>query len=329
MKNITEVERAFAELPERVTAAQIAEATGRASIHNWVKDPTFPAGEKDHGGLAVYRDRDKVFEWYAAQSFARPGRPGPRGLETKVLSAQPTRVLLDTTELADLLDLTRRAVTKYTERYPASETKDPFPSADADGKRSWSQVRAWFLRKNDPMPKAGEGGALDWADVRVWLLKRAADGAEAVDGHVYLDELGLTVGQRDVVERARLARGASDTSVPVEWLTEVLHLEEPGQAQWLAELLDLMDAGHVALRPQAPATARESRRLGPTGLAREFGLNPESIKHYIRAYTPEKATDPFPAKDDRRTRDVAEVRAWLIRNRKLRPAEPTESATGA
>lgn len=328
MKNTTEVKRAFAELPERVTAAQIAEATGRAHIHNWVKDPAFPGGEKDHGGRTVYRDRDAVWKWYAAQPFARPDRSGPRDLETKVLSAQPAQVLLDTTELADLLELTRRAVNKYTERYPASETKDPFPPADADGRRSWSQVRAWFLRKNDPMPKAGEGGARDWADVRVWLLKRADDGSEAVDGHVYLDELGLTVGQRDVVERARLAR-ASDTSVPVEWLAEVLHLEEPGQAQWLAELLDLMDAGHVALRPQAPATAQGARRLGPTALAREFGLNPETIKHYTRAYTPEKCDDPFPAKDDRRTRDVAEVRAWLIRNRKLRPAEPNESAADA
>ncbi|MFE7485135.1 hypothetical protein [Streptomyces sp. NPDC057552] len=328
MKNITEVRRAFAELPERVTAAQIAEATGRAHLQNWVKDPTFPGGEKDHGGRTVYRDRDEVFEWYAAQPFARPDRSGPRGLETKVLSVQPTQALLDTTELADLLDLTRRAVTKYTERYPASETKDPFPPADADGKRSWSQVRAWFLRKNDPMPKAVEGGALDWADVRVWLLKRADDGSEAVDGHVYLDELGLTVGQRDVVERARLAR-ASDTSVPVEWLAEVLHLEEPGQAQWLARLLHLMDTGHDVLRPQAPATAQQSRRLGPTGLAREFDLKPETIKYYTRAYTPEKVTDPFPAKDDRRTRDVAEVRAWLIRNRKLRPADANESAADA
>ncbi|MEU4082502.1 hypothetical protein [Streptomyces venezuelae] len=328
MKNITEVKRAFAKLPERVTAAQIAEATGRAHIHNWVKDPSFPDGEKDHGGRTIYRDRDDVWEWYADQPFARPNRSGPRDLEAKVVSAQPTQVLLDTSELADLLELTRRAVNKYTERYPASEAQDPFPPADADGKRSWSQVRAWFLRKNDPIPAADEGGARDWADVRVWLLKRAADGSEPVDGRVYLDELGLTVGQRDVVERARLARGA-DTSVPVEWLAEVLHLEEPGQAEWLAELLDLMDTGHVALRPQAPATAEESRRLGLTALAREFGFNKETIKHYARAYTPEKVDDPFPAKDGRSTRDVAEVRDWLVRNRKLRPAEPEGAAADA
>ncbi|MFJ4700498.1 hypothetical protein ACIP5N_22035 [Streptomyces sp. NPDC088768] len=328
MKNVAEVKRAFAALPERVTAAQIAEATGRAHIQNWVKDPAFPGGEKDHGGRTVYRDRDKVWEWYASQSFSRTDRSGPRDLETKVISAQPTQALLDTSELAELLGLTRRAVNKYPDRYPASETKDPFPPADADGKRSWSQVRAWFLRKKDPMPKAGEGGVRDWADVRGWLLKRADDVSTAVDGHVYLDELGLTIGQRDVVERARLAR-ASETSVPVEWLAEVLHLEEPGQAQWLAELLDLMDAGHDALRPRAPATAQQSRRLGPTGLAREFGLSPETIKHYARAYTPEKTADPFPAKDNRRTRDLAEVRSWLLRNRKLRPAEPNESAADA
>ncbi|MET9779003.1 hypothetical protein ABZ023_32935 [Streptomyces sp. NPDC006367] len=325
MKNITEVKRAFAALPERVTAAQIAEATGRAHIHNWVQNPSFPRGKKDHGGRTVYRDRDAVWKWYASQPFARPDRSGPRDLETKVISAQPAQALLDTSELADLLGLTRRAVNKYAERYPASEAKDPFPLADADGKRSWSQVRAWFLRKNDPIPAAGEDGARNWADVRVWLLKRAADGSEPVDGRIYLDELGLTIGQRDVVERARLAR-AADTSVPVEWLAEVLHLEEPGQAEWLAELLDLMDAGHDVLRPPAPSPEQESRRLGPTALARKFGLNKETIKHYARAYTPEKVDDPFPAKDDRSTRDVAEVWNWLVRNRKLCPAEPDGAA---
>ncbi|GAA3709497.1 hypothetical protein ACRWOO_31115 [Streptomyces sp. NEAU-PBA10] len=329
MKNIAEVKAAFAALPERVTAAQIAEATGRAHIHNWAKDPTFPGGKADFGGRTVYRDRDAVLEWYADQSFTRTDRPGPRDLTAKVLSVQPTQVLLDTLELADLLDLTRRAVNKYAERYPAEKAEDPFPPADDDGKRSWSQVRAWFLRKSDPLPAADESGARDWADLRAWLLKRATDGSEPVDGRIYLDELGLTTGQRDVVERARLARTAG-SNTPVEWLAEVLHLEEPGQTEWLSDLLDLENAGQVALRPQAAAApAKESRRLGASALAREFGLNIESLKHYARAYTPDKVEDPFPAKDSRRTRDVAEVRDWLIRNRKIQPAEPTEAPADA
>jgi hypothetical protein len=319
MKNIEEVRAAFAKLPERVTAAQIADATGRSHIHNWVADATFP-GEIDRKGRTIYRDRDAVLAWYVDQPFARADRSGPRDLTTKVRAAQTTQVLLDSLELADLLGLTRRAVNKYAERYPAGQVADPFPPADLDGKRSWSQVRAWLLRRYDPMPTQGEGGDHVWAEVRSWLMRRPTDGSEPRDGRVYLDELGLTLGQRDVVERARLAR-ASGVHVPVEWLAEVLHLEGPGQAEWLAELLGLEDAGSVALRPRDTAPEQEPRRLRPTALAHELGLNIESVKHFARVYTPEKAADPFPAKDDSSARDVAEVRDWLVRNRKLRPAE--------
>jgi hypothetical protein len=320
MKNIEEVREAFARLPERVTSAQIAEATGRSHIHNWTPDPTFP-GEVDRKGRTIYRDRDAVLDWYVEQPFARTDRSGPRDLHSTVLSVQPTRVLLDSGELGDLLGLTRRAVNKYADRYPAGEVADPFPPTDYDGKRSWSQVRAWLLRKSDPIPQPGEGGDRVWAEVRVWLLRHATDGSEPHAGKVYLDELGLTVGQRDVIERSRIAR-ASGTEVPSEWLAEVLHLQGPGQAEWLAELLDLEDAGRVTLLAQDTAPPeQEPRRLRPTALARELGIDIEKIKHFVRTYTPDKTDDPFPAKDSSSARDLAEVRDWLIRNRKVRPAQ--------
>ncbi|MFD4526617.1 hypothetical protein ACFWP7_22330 [Streptomyces sp. NPDC058470] len=322
MKNIAEARKAFEKLPPHITIAQITEATGYPYVHNWVRtDPSFP-GEVDRKDGTVYRDRDAVLDWYAARHTQEPSkRRGPRRMEAQVLAARPTQVLMDSAELAELLDLTRRAVNKYAERYPSGTADDPFPLADADGKRSWSQLRAWFLRRSDPMPTAGESGAPDWADLRAWLLRHAEDGTEVVDGRVYLDELGLTTGQRDVVERARRTR-AHQVRVPIEWLAEVLHLEEPGQAEWLDRLLSEPDTAPVAPSIEASANlAQEQRRLKPTALARELGLNIESVKHFARVYTAEKSEDPFPAKDSSSARDVAEVREWLIRNRKIRPAE--------
>ncbi|TLQ39211.1 hypothetical protein [Streptomyces marianii] len=316
MKTIDDVREAFAVLPERVTAAQIAEATGRKHINNWTPDPTFP-GEVARSGRTIYRDRDAVLKWYAAQSFSRADRSGPRNLAAQVLAARPARVLMDFGELAELLHLTRRAVYKYAERYPAGEVADPFPPTDYDGKTSWSQVRAWLLRHNDPIPQPDEHGTRVWAEVRAWLMKHAADGAEPrADGTVYLDELGLTVGQRDVIERARIAR-ASGIGVPSEWLAEAIHLEEPGQAEWLAELLDLEDAGRAALRVQDTPVPQEPRRMRPTALARELGLKASTIKYFARTYTPGTSEDPFPEKDSSSAYDVAEAREWLIRNRKL------------
>ncbi|GGU38993.1 Lsr2 family DNA-binding protein [Streptomyces violascens] len=330
MRNIAEVRKAFKKLPKHVTTTQIAEATDRTHVHNWVKDPAFP-GEVDRKGRTVLRDRDAVLDWYVAQPFAQTAkRSGPSNVNARVLAVRPTQVLMDSIALGDLLGLTRRAVNKYAERYPSGST-DPFPLANPDGQRSWSQVRAWFLRKSDPMPAAGKNGQPAWADLRVWLLRHIDDGAEPVNGRVYLDELGLTVGQRDVFERARLAR-ARQVRTSVEWLAEVLHLEEPGQAEWLESRLREADAAPVAPSMEESARlAQEQPRLKQTALARELGVSVDSLKHFARAYTPETSEDPYPAKDSSIARDVAEVRAWLIRNRKMQPSEGdlTEADTDA
>ncbi|MFG2211944.1 histone-like nucleoid-structuring protein Lsr2 [Streptomyces sp. NPDC048638] len=320
MRNITEVRNAFEKLPQHVTTTQIAEATDRTHVHNWVKDPTFP-GEVDRKGRTVLRDRDAVLDWYVEQPFAQTDRrSGPGNVNARVLNAHPTQVMMGSAALADLLDLTRRAVNKYADRYPA-ESADPFPLADPDGNRSWSEVRAWFLRKSDPMPTAGKSGKPAWAKLRVWLRRHVNDGSKSVTGHVYLDELGLTLGQRDVIERARLAR-AREASVPVEWLAEVLHLEEPGQAEWLESLLSEPDAVPVVPSMEvSPRLAQGQLWLKQTALARELGVSVESLKYFARTYVPETSEDPYPDKDSSSARDVAEVRAWLVRHRKMQPSE--------
>ncbi|MEW1760340.1 histone-like nucleoid-structuring protein Lsr2 [Streptomyces cyaneofuscatus] len=111
------------------------------------------------------------------------------------------------------------------------------------------------------------------------------------------------------------------------WLPEVLHLEEPGQASWLGTILTQPDTAPIAPSPEdAPRPAQQPRRLRPTALARELGLKVEAVKHFARKFTPDQCEDPFPAKDSSSARDVAEVSAWLARNRKTRPAEDAETS---
>ncbi|MFF9785648.1 hypothetical protein [Streptomyces nigrescens] len=298
MKSLDEVRAAFAKLPPDVTAKEIAEATGRAHIWNW-SDPTkgftgFPA-PKEPVSRPPVRDRDAVLEWYEKQPFAQPDRRGPRDLTDAIRAARPTTSHLSASELAKVLGITRRAVNKYADRYTPDKTTDPFPQADSEGTRSWSAVRAWLLRHHDPLPKAGS-----WTAVREWLLRNQADGTESKAGRVFVDELGLTVGQRDLVERARVATAAG-VSVPAEWLAELLSLDDPKQASQLMR-------GTGAVSPPV-------RRLKPTALARELGVSLETVKYYAKTRTPEKTADPFPEKDSSSARDVAEVRAWFERNK--------------
>ncbi|MFB8406788.1 hypothetical protein [Streptomyces sp. NPDC055912] len=300
MKTTDEVIKAFAELPSEITAKQIAEATGRTHIHNWT-DTTkgfegFPEARLD--GRTAYRDKQAVLEWYLNQPFAQPTRRGPRDLTDAVRTANPGKTHLGASQLGELLGISRRAVNKYADHYSPEKTSDPFPAADSEGMRSWSLVRAWLLRHSDPLPKPDANGKRTWPDVRAWLLRNHEDSIESRTGSVFLDELGLTVGQRDLVERVRVAKAAGE-KVPAEWQAEVLGLEDVDEAERLAQGL------------AAPA-----RRLRPTALARELGISVDTVKHYAKTRTKETSKNPFPAKDDDSARDLEEVRAWFANHQK-------------
>ncbi|WP_327359731.1 hypothetical protein [Streptomyces sp. NBC_01304] len=311
MMTTDEVTAAFAQLPDKVTTKQIAEATGRKHIHNW-SDPSkgfvgFPAGTRE--GRTVYRDKDAVLKWYLQQSFAQPNRRGRRDLPEAVRSARPVQTHLTSGEIAETLGITRRAVNKYADHY-TSDTADPFPLPDPDGERSWSAVRAWLLRHNDPLPKAGGDGELPWAQLRSWLLRNHDDTYELPTGRAFTDELGLTLGERDLLERARLAQ-ASGVEVSAQWLAETLGQDEDTVGQLTAEA------------SQAPAPAL---RMRPAGLARSLGLTADGVTYWAKTRTPGVSSDPFPAADADGKRSWSAVHAWLQRRDDPLP-EPEGRAT--
>ncbi|MFJ3182378.1 hypothetical protein ACIPJN_28880 [Streptomyces sp. NPDC086796] len=298
MKSRQEVIKAFAELPEDITTRDIAGATGRGvpGVQNWIThDKTFPGESAPPRGRTKYRSKTKVLEWYLKQPFAGDDRPGPRAMSQTARQVQPELERMNIKELAGVLGVTPAAVRHHITANQPGECADPFPAADDDGRRPWPQVRSWLLRHDDPLPEPGEAGTRDWAEVRGWLLRNADDGQGRPDAE------GLTLGQRDLIERARAAKAAG-AKIPAEWLSEVLGIE------------DTRKVGRL-LRG-APARTQPAR-LRPTALARHFGLTVSQVKHFERQYVPEEYLYPFPGKDESSTRDVEDVRAWLEKNNKL------------
>ncbi|MGW1290633.1 hypothetical protein ACWD4N_45475, partial [Streptomyces sp. NPDC002586] len=258
-------------------------------------------------GRSEYRNRDEVLKWYLNKPLSQSNRRGPRDVTEAALAAQPSELFLSAAVIADVLGITRRAVYKYAD-HNGADSADPFPEPNPDGRRSWSAVRAWLLRHKDPMPQPGPGGERDWPLLQAWLLRLHTPQSE-LTGEVVLDELGITWGQRDVVERARLARAAGETINP-EWLAQALELESPEQAVLLLD--------GQSLRPPAES------RMDIPDLASALNTPVETVKRCIRTRTPDTSDDPFPAADDLGTRDVHEVEDWLRRNQigPFRPKAP-------
>ncbi|WP_446046016.1 hypothetical protein [Streptomyces olivaceus] len=301
MKSRQEVIEAFAELPEDVTTRDIAGATGRGvpGVQNWIThDKTFPGESAPPKGRTKYRSKAEVLKWYLKQPFAGDDRLGPRAMGQTARQVQPELERMNIKELADVLGVTPAAVRHHITANQPGECADPFPAAGDDGKRSWPQVRSWLLRHDDPLPEPGDAGTRDWTEVRGWLLRNAEDGQEQPDAE------GLTLGQLDLIERARAAKAAG-VKIPAEWLSEVLGIEDTRQVGRLLR--------------GAPAQKRPAR-LRPTALARSFGLTLSQVKHFERTYVARSYEDPFPGKDENAARDVEEVRAWLVRNNKV-PAD--------
>jgi hypothetical protein len=305
--SVEQVQEAFAKLPPQVTGVQIAAATGRTTITNWVVNyDDFPQVVRTEG-RAEYRDRDEVLEWYISKPLSQSNRRGPRDVTAAALAARPSELFLTAAVIGSTLGITRRAVYKYNDHFGA-DSADPFPEPNSDGRRSWSAVRAWLLRHKDPLPQPGPDGVRDWPLVQAWLLRHHTPKSQITD-EVVLDELGVTWGQRDVIERARLARAEGET-IDAEWLARELELEGPEQA-------DLLLDGQ-SLRPSAES------QMDIPALASALETTVETLKRFISTRTPDTSDDPFPAADDLGNRDVHEVADWFRRNQvgPFRPKAP-------
>ncbi|MFK0047994.1 hypothetical protein ACIQU4_28675 [Streptomyces sp. NPDC090741] len=289
----------FAALPDRITREEIAGATFRkvTGVQNWINAyEDFPpvVGKRERSGV---RERDAVLVWLLEhENLLQERRPGPRNLTGQVRSARPGRVVT-VVDLTSVLGVNRAAVTHYAKTAPEGSA-DPFPPYTERGRqsvRSWPAVRSWLLRRDDPLPQ----GDTSWEDLQKWLL--AVYEVDKDDESLGHDEHGLTVAQRDVLERVRVAKAAR-RRVPAEWAAEVLGLSGP------------KDVARLLAAPVAPAPLAE--HLGPAALAREVGISERSLDGYARRY-PAGCADPFPAKGDDGLRSVADVRAWLARTGSL------------
>ncbi|OEV11526.1 hypothetical protein [Streptomyces nanshensis] len=286
-----EVTERFRRLPGRVTTKQIADATGRGvqAVQYWIDNLDVPEVVETQGRTNL-RDRDAVLEWYLDQKMARHSKRGPQGATDVARALRPTRLRLSMSELADELGLANPRALYF--KIKAADPQDPPPPEDANGRREWAAMRSWLLRREDPLPPRDPDGTRKVTAVRQWILANAFEETEAAQLE---DEHGLTVRQRDALERARVALAAG-AEVSLAWLAKKIGVKPAG-------VQDLFDATASPAPPQ---------RMGPKALAETFDVPVDRLKGYIRRFTPETSQDPFPATDEE-GRDVDEVHAWLTR----------------
>ncbi|WP_086882852.1 hypothetical protein [Streptomyces rhizosphaericus] len=318
MKPFEEIRESFALLPRTIDVGQIAEATGRKPLsvrNNWIYGGTgFPAG-----GEGRY-DRDAVLDWIARQPFARADRPsGPRGLAARASQVPPLALRLSITEIAEILDVNRRTVDYHVGRNRPENTDDAFPAADIEGLRAWPEVRSWFLRH--------EGGTPGPDDEPVLLEKAIGEQCPKPTAAWLAQQLGIATETAEGILRVNTNRLrplalAREVGITYDALNHYARTYTPDTSEDpfpAADDRNTRDAEEVRTwlgRNTTPAPPADTGRLGPSALARAVGIGRGSIHNYARTYTPDTSEDPFPAADDRNTRDPEEVRAWLRRRGK-------------
>ncbi|MFF8786916.1 hypothetical protein [Streptomyces sp. NPDC015125] len=309
MTSSHDLKQAFKELPSQITRRQILDATHRSagalnSLIETYRD--FPPLVGGRGNTHV-RDRDAVLRWLLDHPELLGTRRGPQVVAQRARTASPG-LLVTVKGLSTALGITREAVQYYTSHFTPEKSADPFPPATRQGRatvRSWPAVRSWLLRRDAPLPS----GEITWPQLRSWLLAIYEQEKDEV-GQLQ-DEHGLSLAQRDVLERVRVATALGHT-VDAQWTADLLDLDEP---QAVAELL-------------AGGSPVPNGRLPLRALSSELGFGVHRLVGYARRY-PAGCRDPFPPSDDCDTRDVEEVRAWLRRGDYVPDAVPEAKASGA
>ncbi|MEJ8654824.1 hypothetical protein WKI65_44000 [Streptomyces sp. MS1.AVA.3] len=112
---------------------------------------------------------------------------------------------------------------------------DSFPPADDAGQWAWSAVRAWGLRRSDPLPAPTGAGGPAWPDLSGWLLRNIEHQRRKAPAELER-EMGLTLGQRDFLERVLIAEAAG-LLVPRLWVEEILALDGSDEVTKLLEMI--------------------------------------------------------------------------------------------
>ncbi|MGW3491894.1 hypothetical protein [Streptomyces sp. NPDC001054] len=145
-----ELQTRLAVLPERITLAELAGATGRTVKYlryYWVTlAPDFPASRTRDDGL-VDLPRDGVAAWCAAHGLGIL-------LDPEEITDQSSE-WVTTSQISERLGLKDPSAVRYHARKHQSGP-DPYPAADSDGRRFWPDVLAWHQRHKHA-PRAAPG----------------------------------------------------------------------------------------------------------------------------------------------------------------------------
>ncbi|MER5617544.1 hypothetical protein [Streptomyces sp. NPDC002215] len=255
--------QAFAKLPDQVTVAESATATGRteSGVKNWIDTyDDFPSAEDRRDRLHLRR-RDQVLNWLQHHpNLVNEDRRGSRNLAQRARAARPSAEYLTVSETAEALGVTMASIQCYAASAKPQFSRDPFPPATRRGElslRSWPAVRSWIPRRDEPLPSR----VMPWQELRPWLL--AVYDEEKDDPSPGCDERGLTYAQRDVLERTRVAT-AQGHAVPDRWTVE------------------MFGAGSLDDAETADGVRAAADRIPPSELAAGLGITIGSLRGYAR-----------------------------------------------
>ncbi|GLW56806.1 hypothetical protein [Kitasatospora phosalacinea] len=146
----------------------------------------------------------------------------------------------------------------------------------------------------DPFPRADGHGLRSWPEVRSWFLRQAGERG---------GRTSVKAAEAIRIGEMREGAAASDRAMSAS-------------AQWIAGQLGVGEATarQILISNSGP-------RLHRAELGSAVGISFSMVKYFIHTYGPD-GDDPFPPADDRGTRDIAAVKAWLARHRGLK--EPSQ-----
>ena len=248
----------LAGLPDQVSVQQIVDATGvsLSTVRNWAASDTWPSFVEKQGRTKLY-PRTAVEAWLRDNQAAQPdvGQLDP-----------------DSDEMLTMRQISERTGRPYgsVSAYPTlygPDHKDPFPPADAVGRRRAGDVYAWFSRRST------RGGKRATTTVTPSTVTSAPVAADVIEMHGIAGAMGKTLEEAKAIMRRpalagmRLPEKVGRSRV---WPREKL----------LAELrrLDLLPG--AARKP----TAAERRWLagGPrtvTEFADHYGVSVSAVMH--------------------------------------------------
>ncbi|MFD0634182.1 helix-turn-helix transcriptional regulator [Catenulispora yoronensis] len=173
--------------PDLVSVRQIADAVGVAvvTVRKWVATGTWPVSVEKIGREWVY-PRPAIEEWLRAHEAGR--------LDAGDLGSDPDE-MLTTRQIAERTGYRQSTVSSYFSLYGPTSS-DPFPPADAVGRRRAGDVQAWFSRRRT---RSGARAAAP----KPGKTKRAPIARDVIDVHGIAQATGKSLDEAKTLMRRR------------------------------------------------------------------------------------------------------------------------------